>query len=332
MKALVLAGGFGTRLRPLTLTRPKHMLPIANRPHVEHVFDLLSRHGIEEVALLMSYLPDAFHEVIERARTAGTSVATTLEREPLGTAGAIKNAEAVVGDETFFVFNGDILTDADLNSIVDFHRRRRAQATIVLYPVEDPSIYGVVPTDSDGRVLGFVEKPPRAEAPTNLINAGIYVFEPSVLARIPPGEVWSAETQLFPGLVAEGARLYACPLDGYWMDIGTPAKYVQANVDALTGHFGDPAGLGASQNLVDSTATIDDGADVSLSCLGPGARVGAGADVQRSVLLSGAVVESGARVNRSVIGAGACVRAGARVQEGAIADGEVVESDQAPDR
>ena len=189
MKALLLAGGFGTRLRPLTFTRPKHLLPIANKPHVEHVFDLLIRHGIDEMVLLTSYLADAFSEVIASARDRGLHVEVTHEPEPLDTAGAIKNAETLIGGQTFFVFNGDVLTDVDLTRVLDFHRSREARATIVLTPVPDPSAYGVVPTDERGRVLGFIEKPPPGEAPTNLINAGIYVFEPSVLERIPAGEV-----------------------------------------------------------------------------------------------------------------------------------------------
>ncbi|HEX2240976.1 MAG TPA: nucleotidyltransferase family protein, partial [Actinomycetota bacterium] len=209
MKALILAGGLGTRLRPLTYTRPKHLLPIANVPHVQHVLDQLSRAGVSEVGLLTSYLASAFDSVVERARREGMRLEVAHEEEPLGTAGALKNAEALVGDEAFFAFNGDILTTVDLEALVRFHRDNDAEATIMLTPVEDPSAFGVVPTDESGRVEGFIEKPPRDEAPTNMINAGVYVFEPSVLRRIPPGRSWSAERDLFPGLVAEGARMFA---------------------------------------------------------------------------------------------------------------------------
>ena len=159
------------------------------------------------------------------------------EEVPLGTAGAFKNAQSYVGDETFLAFNGDILTDLDLGRVLSFHREKRAEATIVLTPVDNPSAFGVVPTDLYGRVLGFIEKPPRDESPTNLINAGVYVFEPSILDRIPPGSVYSAERQLFPALVEEGAPLFAFATHAYWIDIGTPENYVRANLDALSGRY-----------------------------------------------------------------------------------------------
>lgn len=328
MKALILAGGFGTRLRPLTFTRPKHMLPIANRPHIDHVFDLLLRHGISDVVLLTSYLSEAFDEAIETAAKRGMNVETTFEEEPLGTAGAFKNAEEFVGGDAFVAFNGDILTDLDLSAVFDWHREREAEATIVLHAVDDPSAYGVVPTDGDGRVLGFVEKPPPGEAPTNLINAGVYIFEPSVLDRIPAQQVWSAERQLFPQLVDDGARLFALGTDAYWMDIGTPGKYVQANLDALHGNYRVP-------DLTVEDGAILRGIDVSVHatatvascCLGDGCIVGEEATVEESVLLAGARVESQAVVRRSVLGAGVVVAQGTQVTEQAVADDEVVGND-----
>ncbi|MDQ4095506.1 MAG: NDP-sugar synthase [Actinomycetota bacterium] len=324
MKALILAGGYGTRLRPLTYTRPKHMLPIANRPHIEHVFDLLMRHGIYEAGLLTSYLADAFSDVIARAAGAGMTIETTFEERPLGTAGAFKNAQGLVGDDTFVAFNGDILTDLDLTSVLEWHRSKQAEATIVLHAVEDPSAFGVVPTDDDGRVLGFIEKPPRDEAPTNLINAGVYVFEPSILDRIPAGEVWSAERQLFPQLVEEGAALFALGTDAYWMDIGTPEKYLQANLDALAGAYQLPdLTTDARSCLLARDVDVSPGASVTRSCLGPRCVVGETAVVEDSVLLDGVTVEPGALVRRSVVGAGVVVRNGAHVEEEALADGEV---------
>ncbi|HYO60801.1 MAG TPA: nucleotidyltransferase family protein, partial [Actinomycetota bacterium] len=209
MKALLLAGGFGTRLRPLTLTRPKPMLPVLNRPHIAHVFDLLQRHGVDDAVLLTSYLAETFDYLVADAAARGMRLEVSQETEPLGTAGALKHAQAFTGGETFLVFNGDVLTDADIGALVGIHREREAEATILLTPVDDPSVYGVVPTDSDGRVTAFVEKPPPGTAPTNLINAGVYVLEPSVLDRIPAGEPWSIERATFPQLVDEGARLFA---------------------------------------------------------------------------------------------------------------------------
>jgi mannose-1-phosphate guanylyltransferase len=326
VKALLIAGGFGTRLRPLTLTRPKHLLPIANRPHLHHVFDLLQRHGIDEVVLLTSYLTHTFDASVDEARRRGMRVQVTHEDEPLGTAGALKNAEELIGGETFFAFNGDVLTDMDLGTILQFHREREAQGTIVLTPVEDPSAYGVVPTEADGRVVGFIEKPPREEAPTNLINAGVYVLEPEVLGRIPKDEEWSVERGLFPELVADGERLFATPTDAYWMDIGTPAKYLQANLDAIAGRFVTDAvpSPGDGVSVVAPDASID-GAQVSSSCIGGGCALEPGVAVSRSVLLPGVIVEAGASVNGSVLGEGVKVLSGARIDGVTAADDEVLD-------
>ena len=300
------------------------MLPIANRPHIEHVFDLLMRHGISEVVLLTSYLAEAFSDVIDRASGAGMTIHTTHEREPLGTAGAFKNAEDLVGGDAFVAFNGDILTDLDLTAVLAWHRRKEAEATIVLTAVEDPSAFGVVPTNDEGRVLGFIEKPPREEAPTNLINAGVYVFEPSVLDRIPAGVVWSAERQLFPQLAGENAALYALGTDAYWMDIGTPEKYLQANLDALSGAYNLPGLETEGDGVLSAGDTaIDDGASVSSACLGARCSIASGARVEESVLLDGVTVERGAVVRRSVLGAGVTIPAGGRVDGAAVADGEV---------
>jgi mannose-1-phosphate guanylyltransferase len=326
VKALILAGGLGTRLRPLTFTRPKHLLPIVNRPHIEHVLDLLLAHDVRDVVLLTSYLAEEFTAMVESARARGMRVEVTHEEEPLGTAGALKNAEALVGDDTFLAFNGDILTDVDLGEVVRFHRASLAVTTILLTPVDDPSAFGVVPTEADGRVTGFIEKPPPGTAPTNLINAGVYVFEPEVLDRIPVGEVWSAERALFPGLVAEGAPVYALGTDAYWLDIGTPEKYLQGNLDALAGRYVTAAvpSPGGSVSLVDESASVDDTARISSSCIGAGAVVDAGAVVERSVLLPGVVVGAGASVRDSSVGEGARVAPDAHVSGSAIADRDEV--------
>lgn len=320
MKALLLAGGFGTRLRPLTYTRPKHLLPIANRPHIEHVFDLLRRHGISDVVLTTSYLAEAFEETVERALADGMNVYVTHEEVGLGTAGALKNAQAEVGDETFLVFNGDVLTDVDLDAFVAFHRERRAHATILLTPVEDPSAFGVVPTEPDGRVTGFIEKPPRAEAPTNQINAGVYVLEPSVLERIPEGREWSLERALFPELVEEDVPLYARSTDAYWMDVGTPDKYLQANMDAIGGRFKMQTGAAVAEGVI-----VHDSATVSHSCMGSGVSVDEGAVVEGSVVLPGCNISRGAKVRASIVGEGATVGPGVHLEGQTIGDDETVQ-------
>ncbi|MGH2757002.1 MAG: sugar phosphate nucleotidyltransferase [Actinomycetota bacterium] len=325
-KALILAGGLGTRLRPLTYSRPKHLLPIANRPHVWHVLDLLQRHGIGEVVLLTSYLTEAFASTRAEAEARGMTVRLTHEPEPLGTAGALKNAQSLVGDDTFLAFNGDVLTDCDLGGLLRFHRSKNAVGTILLTPVEDPSIYGVVTTDGSGEVTGFVEKPPHDEAPTDLINAGVYVFEPEVLERIPEGVVVSSERELFPDLVATRAGLHAMATDAYWMDIGTPEKYLAANLDALAGRFKTTAAAAVDDRgvLVADDAEVATTAEVSSSCLGSKSRLSENCLVRDSVLLPGVVVEEGARVVGTILGEDVRVAAGAALAGETIADGSLV--------
>jgi NDP-sugar pyrophosphorylase family protein len=254
------------------------------------------------------------------------TVHVTHEEQPLGTAGALKNAESVVGEETFLAFNGDVLTDCDLGEVLRFHRAKDAVGTILLTPVEDPSIYGVVTTDANGEVTGFVEKPPRDEAPTNLINAGVYVFEPEVLARIPDGAVSSSERELFPDLVAARAGLYALATDAYWMDIGTPEKYLGANLDALAGRFKTPAAAGVDTRgaLVADDAEVATTAEVSSSCVGSKSRVSEHSFLRDSVLLPGAMVEEGARIVGTVLGEGVRVAAGTELTGETIADGSEV--------
>ncbi|MCU1484025.1 MAG: Mannose-phosphate guanylyltransferase [Actinomycetia bacterium] len=312
MRAVVLVGGFGTRLRPLTLTSPKQMLPVAGRPMIEDVLAHLRHHGVDEVVLSLGYKPDAFLEAYPDATCAGVRLVYVVEPEPLDTAGAIAFAAREAGiDERFLVVNGDVLTDLDVSALVAFHEAAGAEGTIALTQVEDPSQFGVVPTEPDGRVIAFVEKPPRDEAPTDLINAGYYVLEPSVLDRIPGGRKVNIERETFPAMVADG-RLFAVADPGYWLDVGTPERLLQASLDLLTGVR--PGGPGGDVLLV-GDATVDDGAEVARSVLGDGCRVAAGAVVTDAVLLSGVVVEAGAVVRRSVVGAGAVVSAGSVVTD-----------------
>ena len=313
MIAVVLVGGEGTRLRPLTFTTPKQLLPIAGLPMIERVIANLAQHGIDEVVLSMGYRPDAFVDAYPDERCAHVPMRYAIEPELMDTAGAVRFAATWAGiDERFVVVNGDVLTKLDLGALLALHDERGAEATISLTPVDDPSRFGVVPTDETGRVLAFIEKPPPGEAPTNLINAGTYVLEPSVLERIPSGRRVSIERETFPALV-EAGRLYALASDAYWIDTGTPETYLQANLDLI----------GAS-GLVEG-AFIEAGAVVEHSVVGAGARVAEGACVRNSVLLPGAVVGPGARVERSVVGAGATVGTGATVDElSVLGDGAIV--------
>lgn len=332
MQAIVLVGGFGTRLRPLTYTRPKQMLPVVGRPLIEHVVGRLVRHGVDEVVLALGYKPDAFTEQYPDGRCAGARLIYAVEPEPLDTAGAIGFAARTAGvTERCLVLNGDVLTDLDLTALVATHDTAGAEATIHLHPVDDPSRFGVVPTWDDGRVIEFVEKPPSGTAPTNRINAGTYVLEPSVIDRIPEGRKVSIEREIFPALAAEGV-LYGAEGSTYWIDVGVPAQYLQAQTDLLAGTNPEPLPASGSDDGrdgreagVDPSAQIDPGAEVSLSVVGAGAVIEPGARVDGAVLLAGARVERDARVSGSVIGENAVVGAGAEVTElSVIGDGEKV--------
>ena len=227
MRAVVLVGGEGTRLRPLTLTTPKQMLPIVEQPMIERVLGHLATHGIDDAVLSLGYRPDAFINAYPSGTIAGVALTYAVEPTPLDTAGAIRFAANHAGiDDTFVVVNGDVLTDSDISALIDFHRSSGAEGTISLTPVEDPSAFGVVPTDPQGRVEAFIEKPPRDEAPTNYINAGTYVFETSVLDRIPADRRVSIERETFPALVESGT-LYALGSEAYWLDTGTPDAYLR---------------------------------------------------------------------------------------------------------
>jgi mannose-1-phosphate guanylyltransferase len=327
MQAVVLVGGEGTRLRPLTLSIPKQMLPIVEQPMIERVLGQLARHGVDDAVLSLGYLPDAFMRAYPAGVAAGVRLSYAVEPEPLDTAGAVRFAARQAGvDSTFLVVNGDVLTDMDLSALIAFHRRHGAEGTVALHPVEDPSRYGVVPTDADGRVTSFVEKPPRGEEPTNLINAGAYVLEPAVLDRIDGTRRVSIEREVFPTMAREGV-LFALADSSYWLDTGTPEAYLAAHWDLLEGRRQEAPLAGATEvaprlwvldspvllgevrppALVSGNARIERGATVERAVVGAGCRVGQGAQVTASVLLPGAAVGPRARVDGSVIGPGAVV-------------------------
>jgi mannose-1-phosphate guanylyltransferase len=311
VQAVVLVGGEGTRLRPLTLTTPKQMLPVGRKPMIERVLAHLGGHGVDSVVLSLGYRPDAFIDAYPDGLCAGVALTYAVEETPLDTAGAIRFAAGFAGiDDTFVVVNGDVLTDLDVTTLVAFHRNRGAEATVALTPVEDPSAFGVVPTDEDGRVMAFIEKPPPGEAPTNLINAGTYVLEPSVLARIPTGRRVSIERETFPALVGD-RRLYALGSTAPWVDAGTPATFLAANLRYAGDH---PPACGVAGT-----------ASVVTSVLGEGVTLGAGAVVENSVCFDGAAIEPDAQVSSSIVGCGARIGTGAVLTElSVIGDGVVV--------
>jgi mannose-1-phosphate guanylyltransferase len=307
MRAIVLVGGFGTRLRPLTTHTPKQMLPIVGRPMIERVIAKLAEGGVTDAVLALGYRPDAFIEAYPDDSCAGVKLHYAVETEPLDTAGAVRFAAMDGGIEnTFLVVNGDVLTDLDLGALWRFHHETGAEGTIALTPVDDPSRYGVVPIDADGRVEAFVEKPPPGEAPTHWINAGTYVLEPAVLDRIPAGRKVSIERETFP-LMVDDRSLFALHSDAYWVDAGTPATYLQVQMDLIDGV------RGPAEPAVDRTAVIADTATISHSVVMADVQIAAGAVVRDSVVMSGARIGDGAVVDGSVVASGAVVGAGAQV-------------------
>ena len=334
MDAVVLVGGEGTRLRPLTLSRPKPMLPLLGLPLIEFVLDRLASAGVTRVIFGCGYLPDPIASHFG-ADWNGVELEYVVEPEPMGTAGGIRFAAHGRVTGTFLALNGDILADAPLADLVAHHRERGARATIALTPVDDPSRYGLVRIAKGGSVLGFLEKPKIVEIDTNLINAGAYVLEPSVLDLIEQGRAVSIERETFPLLV--GAGLFALEQGGYWSDVGTPVSYVAAHHDLLAGRIQsglrsidgsvviEPGARIASDAQLVAPAYIAAGATVAArayvgagSTVADGASVGVGASISGAVLHEGASVGDGATVAAAVVGRGARIGAGSRIGETAL--------------
>ena len=335
VKAVVLVGGEGTRLRPLTETIPKPLIPLMDRPSLDHVLDHLARHGVHEVVLSSSYLEEPFHAFIG-SRHGDPAITWITEAEPLGTGGAIVNALAYVGDEPFLALNGDILTDLDLTVMTAFHRDREAAVTIALQHVEDARPFGLVPTREDGRVVEFREKPEQL-VPGD-VNAGTYLLDPRVLRAWTVDRAISIEREIFPALIANGEAVYGYVSSPYWLDLGTPEQYLRAHFDLLEGRVAgyaarpgpyvvDPSGVDLRAHLgrwvvVGRDARVGRDAEVDDSVLLAGARVQAGARVVSSILGPGATVGEGATVVASVLAEGAHIRAGAVLEGARVSAGE----------
>ena len=314
MRAVVLVGGEGTRLRPLTETIPKPLLPLMDRPSLDHVLDHLARHGVHEVVLSSPYLESTFHDFIE-ARRGDPTITWMTEQEPLGTGGAVVNAMEHLGDEPFFALNGDILTDLDLTAMAAFHWERGAEATIALHHVEDARAFGLVGTGPDGRVVEFREKP--EEPLPGDVNAGTYVLEPGALSRWRGSGNVSIERRIFPALIDAGRRVFGLVTEAYWLDLGTPQTYLRAHFDILEGKVGGeryPAPFVADGAIVDRRAHLG-----RWVVVGAGASVGPDAEIDDSVLLGGTVVEQGAKVLGSILGPRSVVGVGATVIESVLA-------------
>jgi mannose-1-phosphate guanylyltransferase len=339
MKAVILVGGQGTRLLPLTVNTPKPLLPLVNRPFLDHALFLLRAHGITDIVLAMAYLSESFEEKYGDGSHLGMKLTYVREEEPLGTGGAVKNVEGyLTPGETFLVFNGDVLTDLDLTDMMRFHRESGSICSISLTPVEDPTSYGVIDLDERGKISRFTEKPKREEATSNWINAGTYVLQPEVLSHIPKDEFHMVERGLFPNLLSEGKPLYGYRSDRYWIDIGTPAKYLQAHYDLLaagrlkqalqpegeTLHDAVWTGPGTSIHkgarvtgpvVFGRDCSVEEGAAITgPAVLGDGCRVLSEAELEGVVAWRGATFEEKSRCTSSIVGNNACIGAESKLE------------------
>jgi NDP-sugar pyrophosphorylase family protein len=333
VQAVVLVGGEGTRLRPLTLETPKPMVPVMNMPFLERTLRRLKEAGIEDVILPAGYLPEAIRSYFRDGKDLGLRIRYVIEETPLGTAGALKNVEQYI-DGPFFVLNGDVLTSLDLRAMLDFHRTKGGIGTLHLIPVDDPSPFGAVVHDAAGRIQTFVEKPKREESPTDEINAGTYLLEREVLDRIPAGRPVSIERETFPALIAAGDRpLYAYTTDDYWIDLGKPEAYLNAHRHVFDGVM--PLGLtpevdGPGRETVPPSAVrppvfVGKGCRIApdavvgpYTVLGDDCTIASGAVVADSLLWDGVTVESGAQLDWAIVASRARIGAGARIGHGAV--------------
>ncbi|MGI5216525.1 sugar phosphate nucleotidyltransferase [Nocardia sp. CA-290969] len=319
--AVILVGGKGTRLRPLTLSAPKPMLPTAGVPFLTHLLSRIAAAGLTHVVLGTSYKAEVFEEHFGDGAELGLQIEYVTETEPLGTGGGIRNVLPRLTADNVMVFNGDVLGGTDLGAILDTHESTRADVTLHLVRVSDPRAFGCVPTDADGRVTAFLEK--TQDPPTDQINAGCYVFRREYIEKIPAGRPVSVEREVFPALLTEGARVQGHVDTSYWRDMGTPEDFVRGSADLVRGIAPSPILPGQrGESLVHEGAGVAPGALlIGGTVVGRGAEVGAGARLDGAILFDGAKVEAGATVERSIIGFGARIGPRALIRDGVIGDG-----------
>ena len=319
--AVVLVGGKGTRLRPLTLAVPKPLLPTAGYPFLTHLLSRIAEAGIGHVILGTSYQAGTFEAEFGDGSALGLQMEYVTEERPLGTGGGIANVASRLTSDTVMVFNGDVLSSVDLGAMLATHRERDADVTMYLVRVGDPRAFGSVPTDGDGNVLAFLEK--TEDPPTDQINAGCYIFKREVLERIPRGREVSVEREVFPGLLAAGAKVCGFVDSGYWRDMGTPEDFVRGSADLVRGIAPSPVLAGRrGESLVHDDATVAPGAVlIGGTAVGRGAQIGPGVRLDGAVIFDGAHIEAGSVVERSIIGFGARIGSRTLIRDGVIGDG-----------
>lgn len=327
MKAVFLAGGMGTRLRPLTDRLPKPMVPVMGKPLLERNMKALKPHGVREIVLSTGYKPEAIERYFGNGEALGLTIHYVCEDFPLGTAGAIKNCEQYL-DDTFFVFNTDILTNINFSEMLRYHKRKKADVTIAVTRVDNPSAYGVIEYDENGYAVSFREKPAPYETTSHFINAGVYIFEPGVLSRIPRGRPVSVEREVFPDLLEKGRRIAIYQGCNYWLDIGTPEKYIKAHRDSFAGR------LRLSEINFDQRAVCGANARIhrtAVLCgpiyLGDNVRIGADAVVGPGVVIGdNGVIGRECEILGSILWNDVVVEAGARIAECIVTDSNTVKS------
>lgn len=341
IKALILAGGKGARLRPLALHTPKPIVPLANIPFLFFQIDHIKKAGITEIILSLSYQPRKIIDIFGDGVKYGVIMRYTHENLPRGTAGAFKAAENLI-DDTTVVLNGDVLTDTDLADVLEYHKRNNADATIVAARVMSPTGYGLVEADSNGRVARFTEKPPEDEVTGDTINAGIYVLERSILARIPTEGSQSFERDVFPAMLQEGASVYSYLTRAYWQDIGSPQKYLEATFGVISGRMKLPSYPQKacltnkwikkqvtidSYSILDGGCVIKPGVVIENSVLGEDCRVEDGALIKDSVIWAGTRIRPGARIERAILGRQCHIGEGARLRPGTVLGDKTIVTD-----
>ena len=318
MKALILIGGEGTRLRPLTINTLKCMAPIANKPFIEYQINLLKRYGIKDIVLSVCHMPEKVKKILGNGRKYGVRLKYADEKTPLGTGGAIKNCEALL-DDTTIVMNGDVLTDIKIDALIKTHRSSKALITIALHEVEDPSSFGLVETGAKGRVVKFTEKPSGNEIKSGWINAGMYVFDKKAMDHIPSGRSVSIERETFPAIIALGRLIQSYKADYYWLDIGRIEKYLEANFDVAEGRFSGVKVARRGKNCRVGKSVID-----SRSVLGNSVKIGNGAIVENSVILDNSVIKDGSVIKNCVICRDCVINENCTVINAALGDGSIL--------
>ncbi len=344
MKAVILVGGEATRLLPLTCNTPKAMVPVLNIPFLEHVIRYLSQHRIKDIILAQGYLAQPIESYLGDGSRLGVKLSYVAEDTPLGTAGAVKNAERYL-DEAFLVLNGDIFTDLDISAMIAHHRERKAKVTIALTPVDDPTSYGLIETDAEDRITRFLEKPKPSQVTTNTINAGSYVLEPEILAQLPPRTKISIEREVFPVLLEQGEPVYAYPSAAYWIDMGTPEKYLRLHRDLLSGASSQylPASDGGvvigEQSYIHPTAQITGPAVIGANCfidqrvklsgplvIGNGCTILAGSTIEDSIIWHNVRLGPRSKLQDSIVADHCYLNAGSTIEHSILGDQVTVAS------